>query len=133
MTGDEMSELLDEVCSFLKSCGGAYETITAEMQINLIYSITAGQYVIKRNERGIEFFAAYWKINEEDLPLIEQKERPQDIYTGPFIYVVEAASKNGSFDMVRIMKDTGAVEALWHRRDKLKRCKLIRKGVTPCL
>lgn len=132
MTGDEMSSLLDEVCSFLKSCGGPYEVITAEMQVNLIYSLASGQYVIKYNGQGTEYFAAYWRIHEQDLPEIEQRKRPSDIYTGPLIYVVEAASRNGSFDMVRNMKDTGATEALWHRRDKLKRCKLIRKGEPLC-
>lgn len=129
----ELFPLLGSVLQFLEECGGPYGSITQATQVNILFSLACGQYVLRKRDGAILYFGCFWRIWPEDLDTIRSLDRPDDIYTGPLVYVVEAGNQGTKRDiaeMARRLKNQNAdaVYALWHRRGKLEQFKLSKGG-----
>jgi hypothetical protein len=117
-----METLLDEVSAFLVERGG-YERLTAELQMLLIPCLVANQYVLKRQDGVITAFLCYWKLDREGIAKAAVCEQPQNIYTGNWIYIVEAGNSDSRKTMRALVsavreKEPHYIAIACHRRGK---------------
>ena len=126
MNQSEALLLCDRICIFLVSCGGPYTEVTGDLQKSVLDGLASGQYTIREAGGGIIFFASFYRILPEDMEAIRQFQRPDNISTGPYLYIVEAGSKDGATEMMRTIRrmNFDATHMVGHRRGRLRKVRL---------
>lgn len=106
LTISEVNALVDEAMDFLLACGGPFQSVNGGIQANIIEAAVFNQFVAGWDKQGeMEFFAFFWRVRPEDLGRTEatgELVKPDDVLSGPLVYVVDAAAKPGA--MTRMMK-----------------------------
>lgn len=116
--------LCDRICDFLMSCGGAYHKLTGTMQETILACLASRQFIIRIDGKGdIQYFACWFKLKPEDVEGMKERVRPYDIYSGSYMYVVEAGNKMGKKGMADMVKKIraraeGMQGVFWHRPTK---------------
>lgn len=106
--------------------GGAYATITDEVDRNILTALATGQFVTRISNGEMLYFVAYWLVTPEDLANIAIRTRPANTCKGSIMYVSEAANKMGAAGMAeivkRLRKQAAQAQGLyWHRPTKQDR------------
>ena len=123
MTFKEADSLCTRICNFLHSFGGVYENITPNVEKSILQALASGNYVMKEDERGILYFASYWRVHPEDVEKIKHRQTPTDIRRGSVVYVSEAGNRMGKPGMAEIVRRlreqaVGMKGLFWHRPAK---------------
>lgn len=129
---EPVPHLCDRICTFLVSCGEPYTKINSDLQMAVLDGLASGQYVIKEQGGEIVFFASFWRLRQGDLDHVRRFERPANIVTGPFLYIVEAGScPRASPEMMRAIRNMNfdATHMVAHRRGRWRQITL-QKGET---
>lgn len=109
-----------EIIDFLTDCGGPYSDGVGNFTVySIFYCLGSLQYVIKKDESGIKWFACYWKIDKTDIESVKERMRPADISYGDTVYVVACGckDKDGLKEIRRAIreKSKGCQGVFWHR------------------
>lgn len=118
MTSEQAEKLYQMI---LKS----YGELNYQQTVNIMESLALNQFVIKIKKGAVEWFAAYWKLTDENKEIAAEGVRPLSIIGGKNTYIVEAVVKNGMRGMITALrKKAGTRWAGWHRAlKKNKYCK----------
>lgn len=117
------NRLARRIEAFLQERGGPYTWIGPRLEETILLAIATGQYVIGIDRQGIQYFAAFWLLDDaaRDMVLAEAPEdrcRPAQFTAGSHVYVAEAACRPGFMSALvsKIRRQcAGKQGALWHR------------------
>ena len=123
---EPISLLCTRICTFLVSCGGPYTEVNGDLQRAVLDGLASGQYTIREADEGIIFFASFYRVRPEDMEAIRQFQRPDNTTLGPYLYIVEAGSKDGAAEMMRTIRrmNFDATHMVGHRRGRLRKVRL---------
>lgn len=113
-----MIDLGERICDFMLRRGGAYATISPELEYNIYHSLGTGNYVVGQDSGGqITYFACFWRIRPEDVENVKRRIKPADVTTGSVMYVAEAASSVGMRAVIEALREKGVgmKGVFWHR------------------
>lgn len=111
------------IFAFLQSLSGTYKNITVLTQQSIIVCLMSRQFVIRIKDGEIQYFVCWFKIKPEEVEGMKERVRPVDIYSGSYMYVVEAGNKMGKRGMAEMVKKIrakaeGMQGVFWHRPAK---------------
>lgn len=121
----QLDKLMWEVLKFLWTCPNKgrehlyrFKHI-GMIQEQVIEALGTGQYIILRDEHGsIKSFISYWRVQLEDIDLIQQGIKPAVRWSGNVFYVCDHGNKGGRaslIEIVRKMKELPGLESVfWH-------------------
>lgn len=108
--------LSNKVIDFLISCGGPYKCKSRSVETNILLAIRDGNYILKENGAGIEYFASYMMIDKEEIDKVKKIDPAKRIPAkGEYMFVTECGCKKGMREIVKELRKRGKAGVCWNR------------------
>lgn len=110
MTFEEADAICSELITWLRSRGGPYPTMDeGYLQTVILSALATGQYVMKRDDEDIRYFACYWLLDQASFDAFDAaRTLPKSFNCGTIMYVAEVASrgvKGDSRELIHRLND----------------------------
>jgi|LGVE01.1.fsa_nt_gb hemolysin-activating ACP:hemolysin acyltransferase len=139
MTFEQADKLAQQIIAFMRQMGGPYTDLSEEyLQWTVLGALSTGQFVLRIDGKGIRYFACWWWLDDEQLGLVKPEDpthriRPQNIRSGPNVYVAEVASRGEPGDGTQLVRriykkvKPHMKNAYWHQAHRKHRLCTLKK------